>query len=67
MNCWGWATWKDRWAFYFKDPDLVLKIFDKSMIERFNFYNLIPEWDQVIANKKENQYLGCFLAFIQFL
>jgi len=21
MNCWGWATWKDRWNFYEKNVD----------------------------------------------
>ncbi len=52
MNCWGWGTWRDRWQYYFKDTDLILKSFNKIMIKKFNFNNLIPEWDQIIDNKK---------------
>ena len=29
MNCWGWATWRDRWVYFERDHDLL--------IQRFNY------------------------------
>lgn len=51
MECWGWATWKDRWNNYFKDPEYLIKKFSPVMKYRFNFYDLFPEWEQVLLNK----------------
>ena len=25
MNCWGWSTWKDRWQYFEKNPENLLK------------------------------------------
>jgi hypothetical protein len=25
MDCWGWATWKDRWNYYERNPKILLK------------------------------------------
>ena len=52
MNCWGWGTWKDRWAFYQKDTNNLVSQFSKEEIKRFNFDNTANFWDQVIENKK---------------
>ena len=56
MNCWGWATWKDRWESFMHDPlsidPFYLKnVFDKKMIKDFNI-SLMGEnpWAQIIAN-----------------
>jgi hypothetical protein len=36
MNCWGWATWADRWSFFSRDPAAAAARFDKDAQRRFN-------------------------------
>jgi putative methyltransferase (TIGR04325 family) len=36
-DCWGWATWKDRWQLFEPNPQLLLnKLREKGLIEKFN-------------------------------
>lgn len=51
MDCWGWATWKDRWDFYERNIDIILKKFDNSMIKEFDLDNSGLFWSQIIDNK----------------
>jgi hypothetical protein len=52
MDCWGWATWKDRWKYFEKDTDKLLEKFTKKDIYRFNINGAENLWGQVVANKK---------------
>jgi hypothetical protein len=52
MNCWGWATWKDRWNFYKKDVNYLISSFTRKDIRRFTLNNSADMWAQVIANKE---------------
>lgn len=52
MNCWGWATWADRWTHFRKDPSKLIKSWDKDMIRRFNLDQAHDFWSQVLANQK---------------
>lgn len=52
MNCWGWATWVDRWKHYEKNIDEIINEFTKKDIKRFNLDGVENFWGQVIANKK---------------
>ena len=37
-DCWGWATWKNRWMDFEKDPEYLLKeIKSKDLERQFNF------------------------------
>ena len=42
MNCWGWATWADRWKYYAKD---VEKTINESLqcVQRFRHFILSNE------------------------
>lgn len=51
MNCWGWATWKDRWEHFEKDADKLIEEFTPKMIKSFNLDNTINFWKQVELNK----------------
>ena len=54
MDCWSWATWKDRWQYFKKDPENMIKHYTKEQIKSFNVDGLVPEkWNQVVGN-----YLG---------
>jgi len=53
MNCWGWATWNDRWSFYEKNVDKIINEFSSKDIKRFNLDGAEKFWDQIIANKKK--------------
>lgn len=50
MNCWGWATWADRWQHYEKNPEKLVKTFSKEDIDRFNLDGFHNFWEQVEAN-----------------
>ncbi|MGL1559681.1 hypothetical protein ACSTJW_07745 [Vibrio parahaemolyticus] len=52
MNCWGWATWSDRWSHYNKNPQLLLSSWGRDKIKQFNLDGFFPFWNQVIANEK---------------
>jgi len=51
LDCWGWATWKDRWQYFEKDVDKLIKTFPKKEIYKFNIHNCENIWGQVLANK----------------
>lgn len=50
MNCWGWATWADRWMHFEKNPERLISEWDKEMIKRFNLDGGHDFWGQVTAN-----------------
>ena len=51
MNCWGWATWSDRWEAFEKNSDQLLSEFSRRDISRFNLDNSHDFWSQVEMNK----------------
>jgi hypothetical protein len=53
MNCWGWATWANRWQYYDKNVDKTISEFTKEEIKRFNIDNVENFWGQVISNKEQ--------------
>lgn len=52
MECWGWATWKDRWQYFEKDSNKLIKEFSKKDIYKFNLDGKRNNWKQVILNNK---------------
>lgn len=52
MNCWGWATWSNRWQHFSKNPTALINNWDANMIRAFNLDNSYAFWDQVIANQE---------------
>ncbi|MEZ8257956.1 glycosyltransferase [Vibrio cyclitrophicus] len=50
MNCWGWATWKDKWDKFEKNPSRLIVEWDKDKISRFNVDGSFPFWKQVESN-----------------
>jgi len=52
MNCWGWGTWADRWKFFEKNINKLIKTFSKEDIKRFNVDGYENFWNQVIENKE---------------
>ena len=53
MDCWGWATWKDRWKYYEKDADKVINEFNKEDIKKFNLDESEDFFQQIIYNKEK--------------
>lgn len=54
MSCWGWATWRDRWAHFKKEPTALINSFSKQEIHRFNLDGTEDFWSQVLANYSGN-------------
>lgn len=50
MNCWGWATWSDRWAKFERKPGRLIQNWSRKMIYRFNLDGVHNFWSQVKAN-----------------
>lgn len=53
MNCWGWGTWNDRWKFYEKNPNKLLKSWPMDKIIKFDNHGLFNNWSQIIRNRKK--------------
>lgn len=51
MNCWGWATWHDRWRYYKKQPDYLIKNFTDADKYRFNVDDSYDFWSQILDNQ----------------
>ena len=50
MDCWGWATWSDRWKFFDKNPELLLERMDASSRKKFDLNGTNEFWPQVTKN-----------------
>lgn len=61
MNCWGWATWKDRWNNYEKNPQKFISIFSEKDICEFNLDNATNFWEQV--EKNHNKQMNTWAIF----
>lgn len=52
MNCWGWATWADRWQHFKKNPGELVNSWSSNDINRFNLDGTHDFWEQIVANHK---------------
>lgn len=52
MDCWGWATWADKWHHFERNPQRLLKHFRSRDIRRFNIDGAYDYWSQVKDNAK---------------
>ena len=50
MNCWGWATWRDRWVHFRKRPTRLLASWHAKDIYAFNLDGAHDFWRQVVRN-----------------
>lgn len=50
MNCWGWATWADRWEHFRKNPGRIMHEWDDEKIRKFNLDGANNFWAQVTGN-----------------
>ncbi len=50
MNCWGWATWSDRWQFFNKDAEYLVKAWSDQQKRDFDLDSSGIFWPQVEQN-----------------
>lgn len=51
MDCWGWATWSNRWCYFKKDALYYKSTFTEKMIRSFNMDGVDSDkWAQIEAN-----------------
>ncbi|MBV1905429.1 MAG: glycosyltransferase [Pseudomonadales bacterium] len=50
MNCWGWATWSNRWQHFDKNPQALMQSWQRDQIKRFNLNGACDFWSQVKGN-----------------
>lgn len=53
MNCWGWATWQNKWRYFQKNPQALISNFSKSDIYRFDLDGSGIFWSQVLDNMND--------------
>jgi len=51
MNCWGWATWADRWSIYKRNTKETIGEFTSMDIKKFNIDGAEDFWGQILANQ----------------
>ncbi len=51
MNCWGWATWADRWIKLNTNSNEIIRSFSKKDIYEFNIENSHDFFRQILENK----------------
>ena len=51
MECWGWATWADRWKNFNNNIEYTVGSFSKKDISFLNLDNSRNVWRQVIENR----------------
>lgn len=56
FSCWGWATWERSWENYERNPQELIKKYDKKMIKEFNIDNNVKYWNQVKDNANGSLY-----------
>ena len=49
-NSWGWATWRDRWKYFLKDPKEIVKTWESNNIAKFNLDNVYDYFVQIKKN-----------------
>ena len=52
MNCWGWASWTDRWEHYRRDPAQIERSFTPEMRRAFNLDGAHDFYSQIVDNLK---------------
>jgi hypothetical protein len=52
MNCWGWASWANRWKNFNNNINDYQK-WNKQKIKKFNLDNHINFWSQIKRNKEK--------------
>lgn len=66
-DCWGWATWKDRWKHYKRDVQWAIDNFSKKEIKEINISNSVNNWHQVLLNKENKirtwAIFNCLIAY----
>ena len=50
MNCWGWATWADRWQHFEREPQELLKRFSPEQRQAFNLEGSHDFFEQIESN-----------------
>ena len=54
MNCWGWATWNNRWKYFQKNPEKIINEWTNKDILKFNFngsYNFFSQIERTLSNE----------------
>ena len=52
MNCWGWATWKNRWNYFENNSEKIINTFTKNDIYKFNIDGSEDFFGQIRENHK---------------
>ncbi|MGO3406062.1 glycosyltransferase [Marinomonas sp.] len=50
MNCWGWATWADRWQYFDKNPQRLAHDWSHKEKNHFDLDSSGVFWPQVLSN-----------------
>lgn len=65
FSCWGWATWKDRWQLYEKNPERAFNdLRDFNLRKKINLENHVNICWQIDANYRgEKDTWACFMNY----
>ena len=52
-SSWGWGTWQDRWKYFEKNSEKILKKENPTSIKKFNLDNSYNFFSQIERNRKQ--------------
>lgn len=67
FDCWGWATWKDAWSHFEKDPKKLIETVSEKEKKRININGTGPRWNQVEANYSGDLNTWAIFFFVQIV
>ena len=50
MDCWGWATWSNRWKFFDRNPKALFNRMDEVSRKKFDLNGTNEFWPQITKN-----------------
>tara|TARA_A100001011_G_C14251049_1_gene817855 strand:+ start:106 stop:993 length:888 start_codon:yes stop_codon:yes gene_type:complete len=67
MNCWGWATWKDRWQKNINFNENLISSLTKKERRRFNIYGFEKDYESQLIRNENKKIKTWAIFWYQFI
>ena len=67
MNCWGWATWKDKWKKNINFNENQISSLPKKMRRKFNIYGFEKDYESQLIRNENKKIKTWAIFWYQFI
>ena len=67
MNCWGWATWKDKWKKNINFNENEISLLPKKMRRKFNIYGFEKDYESQLIRNENKKIKTWAIFWFQFI